>query len=322
MSSQPATPARRSSSRRATRVAAPAEQDAPAQPPPVTRAARPARARSAASTAEPAGVPAGTRRASRGAGAVAVADLPAVQTLAIDIGGTGLKATVLDAAGAELVPRLRMDTTYPCPPEEMVSRLVTLVAPLPRFDRASVGFPGVVRKGVVLSAPHFVTAKGPGSKVVASLSTAWDHFPLAERLAAALTVPVRLANDADLQGSAVVDRTGLEVVLTLGTGVGSAVFNDGALTCHLELAHHPLDDGRTYNDMLGEAARRKIGNKRWNRRVVRAVATVDALLVPDRIFVGGGNSAHVKADLGPKVKLISNEAGLLGGITLWQTPTP
>ncbi|MGH9303213.1 MAG: ROK family protein, partial [Acidimicrobiales bacterium] len=82
-------------------------------------------------------------------------------TLAIDIGGTGLKASVLDARGKLLADRVRVETLYPCPPEVMVDTLHRLVMPLPAADRASAGFPGVVRRGHVITAPHFVTANGP-----------------------------------------------------------------------------------------------------------------------------------------------------------------
>src|ERR1700722_19878067 len=94
-------------------------------------------------------------------------------TLAIDIGGTGLKASVLDAQGAMVADRVLVKTSYPCSPTKLVDDLVALVAPLPAVDRVSAGFPGMVRKGVVLSAPHFVTDAGPGTKVDDSLVTQW-----------------------------------------------------------------------------------------------------------------------------------------------------
>src|ERR1019366_2074360 len=93
-------------------------------------------------------------------------------TLAIDVGGTGLKASVLDAVGTLMSDRVRVKTTYPCPPEQLVDMLATLVAPLPVVDRASIGFPGVVRNGILLSAPDFVTRSGPGSPVSKKLLAA------------------------------------------------------------------------------------------------------------------------------------------------------
>lgn len=239
-------------------------------------------------------------------------------TLAIDIGGTGLKAAVLDAAGALVADRVRVPTTYPCSPGDMVAALQALVLPLPAWDRISIGFPGMVRNGKVLTAPHFVTVAGPGTKVSPALRTAWAGFDLAGAVEARLGKPTKLANDADVQGAAVVAGEGLELVVTLGTGVGTAVFSDGRLAPHLELAQHPFRKGQTYNEQLGDEARKRIGPKKWNRRVQRAVATLDALVVFDHLYVGGGNGAKVTADLGPRTTIVSNTAGLLGGIKLWE----
>ncbi|HEX4219441.1 MAG TPA: ROK family protein, partial [Acidimicrobiales bacterium] len=143
-------------------------------------------------------------------------------TLAIYIGGTGLKASVLDADGAMVADRVKIPTTYPLPPEKLVADLTKLVAPLPDAERASAGFPGMVRAGHVLSAPHFSTKHGPGSHVDEDLAKAWRGFDLAAALTTALGRPTKVANDADIQGAAVVRGDGLEVVITLGTGFGSA----------------------------------------------------------------------------------------------------
>ena len=89
------------------------------------------------------------------------------QTLAIDIGGTGLKASVLDDSGRMVQKHVRVPTPYPCSPAILVEALVKLTAPLTSFDRISIGFPGVVRDGRIVTAPHF---KG----------TTWVHYPLAE----------------------------------------------------------------------------------------------------------------------------------------------
>jgi polyphosphate glucokinase len=243
-------------------------------------------------------------------------------TLAIDIGGTGLKAALLDAKGALIGERVRVDTEYPLPPDKLIRTLIQLVAPLESFDRVSVGFPGVVRKGHVLSAPHFVTVSGPGSAHDPKLERKWDRFDLAGELEKAVGKPVRCANDADLQGAAVIVGSGLELVVTLGTGVGTALYMDGKLAPHLELAHHPFRKGETYNEQLGEAAREKIGSKRWNKRVEKMIHTLRALTFCDRLFIGGGNSRHVKVDLGPNGTLIDNVAGLTGGIKLWTMLNP
>lgn len=241
-------------------------------------------------------------------------------TLALDVGGTGIKGDALDPRGKPLAERVRVPTPYPLAPERLVAIFGELAARLPHFDRVAVGFPGVVRDGRILSAPHYVRAQGDDSPVDPELERRWLGFDLAGATATALGRPTRVGNDADVQGLAVVTGKGLEVVLTLGTGLGSAVFQDGVLGPHLELAHHPLRKGLTYNQYVGEEALRKIGKKRWNRRVARMVEVVHALLFFDHLYLGGGNSSRVEADLGPNVSLVDNQAGILGGIRLWDQP--
>jgi polyphosphate glucokinase len=162
-----------------------------------------------------------------------------------------------------------------------------------------------------------VTAKGPGTTIVPELVDAWAHQDLAAALEAVLGQPVRVVNDADLQGVAVVSGHGLELVVTLGTGLGTAIFQGGHVAPHLELSHHPFRKGLTYNEVVGDAARRRIGNKRWSKRVRSALETLDALMFYDVVYVGGGNARHVTVDLGPKARTIDNRAGMLGGIKLW-----
>jgi polyphosphate glucokinase len=243
-------------------------------------------------------------------------------TLAIDIGGTGLKASVLDASGAMVADRVRVPTRYPLGPDTLVKTLTKLVQPLPEADRVSAGFPGMVRGGIVLSAPHFVTESGPGSKVDDELVAAWSRFDLAGAVAHALGKPTRVANDADVQGAAVVEGKGLEFVITLGTGFGTAAFMGGRLLPHLEIAHQPFRKGETYNEQLGERARKDVGDQRWNTRVVKAIAQLDELLFFDHLFIGGGNARRVRRDgLGDvleKTTVIDNTAGILGGIRLWE----
>ncbi|MGC9960806.1 MAG: ROK family protein [Acidimicrobiales bacterium] len=273
----------------------------------------------AAKAAEPAAVVA-KPAASAGGAPAAAAPAPAPvhpATLAIDIGGTGLKASVLDAQGRLLADRVRVVTTYPVTPEQMVDELVKLVKPLPTADRASVGFPGVVRRGHILTAPHFVTKSGPGSKVVKELLGKWTGYDLAESLGARLGVPVRVANDADLQGWAVVAGRGIEMVVTLGTGVGTAVFADGKLAPHLELAHHPFRKGETYNEQLGEAAFKRVGVAKWRKRVLEAIGNFQRLVNYDSLYLGGGNARHMQGHLDPSITIVDNVAGIVGGIKLW-----
>lgn len=239
-------------------------------------------------------------------------------TLALDIGGTGLKAALVDRAGELVGQRVRVPTQYPLPPKRLVEDLAGLAAKLPGYARISAGFPGVVRGGIVLTAPHFITRRGPGSRIDPALQEQWNRFDLAAALQEALGQRARVANDADIQGAAVIKGEGLEMAITLGTGLGSALYRDGQLAAHLELAHHPFRHGETYNEQVGEAARERIGNRRWNARVRRAVRQLYDLVVYDHLYVGGGNSHRVTVDLGPNVTIVDNSAGLLGGVLLWE----
>jgi polyphosphate glucokinase len=240
-----------------------------------------------------------------------------MRTLAVDVGGSGIKASVLDSDGSMVADRVRVATTYPLPPDALVRTIKEMTATLPAFDRVSVGFPGMVRDGKVLSAPHFVTIGGPGSKISPELQAAWQAYDLAGAVEHILNRPTKAANDADLQGAAVIKGVGLELVITLGTGMGTALFYKGRLAPHLELAHHPFRRDESYNEQVGDAARRRIGSTKWNKRVRLAVETLDALFFFDHLYVGGGNASRIEADLGRKTTIVDNSAGILGGIKLW-----
>jgi polyphosphate glucokinase len=225
-------------------------------------------------------------------------------TLAIDIGGSGLKALVLDRAGASMTDRVRVETPRPATPRAVLAALVELVEPLGAFDRISVGFPGVVFQGTTKTAPN--------------LDPSWAGVPLGDRLAKLLGKPARVLNDAGVQGFGVIEGRGLEMVLTLGTGLGCALFYEGTYIPNLELAHHPFHKGKTYEEYLGARALKRSGAKKWSRHVARAIAQIDPVWNPDRIYLGGGNTHHLKVDLPPHVRITSNVAGLLGGIALWE----
>lgn len=228
-------------------------------------------------------------------------------TLSIDIGGTGLKASVLDDAGQFLVPPVRMETPHPLDPPKLIDALTLLTRPLPRWDRVAVGFPGVIRRGVIRTAANLGTE-------------AFQGFDLEAALADALAAPVRVANDAEVQGLAAIHRSGVELVITLGTGFGSALFADGRPCAHLELGHHEFRKGRTYEDALGDAALDDAGKKKWRRRVDRAIDQLRVLTDFDHLYIGGGNARHLEEDtLPPDVSTVDNRDGILGGIRLWQT---
>ncbi|HMV48329.1 MAG TPA: ROK family protein [Blastocatellia bacterium] len=231
--------------------------------------------------------------------------LPGKKTLAFDIGGTGLKASLLDEQGEIVTDRIRVDTPKPCPPAVLIEKLKEMIAQLPEFDRVSVGFPGVVRKGVTIS------CKNLGSDE-------WCHFDLQSAVADATGKPTAVINDADMQGLGAIKGHGVELVLTLGTGLGSAFFEDGRIAPHIELAHIPFRKGQTYEEQLGNRALKKAGKKRWNQRLEKAIEHMRTLTNFDKLYLGGGNAANVTIDLGNDIEIVSNALGMSGGIWLWK----
>jgi len=226
------------------------------------------------------------------------------RTLCIDIGGTGVKTLVVDDAGKPLGERSRVDTPRPATPRAIVKAILGIAQKQGLFDRASVGFPGVVRKGVVETAFN--------------LHPSWVDVDVDRLLTRELRVPVRAANDADVQGLGAVRGRGVELVITLGTGFGSSLFVDGRLVPNVQLAHHAGWGRKTYEEELGKKALKNAGRKKWNRRVEKAIASLSALFNYDRLYIGGGNAAKIAFDLPPRVQVVSNVEGLLGGVVLWR----
>lgn len=229
---------------------------------------------------------------------------PGPVTLAIDVGGTRLKCGLLDRAGGMLGERVRTDTPHPAPPSAVLEALFGLVPQVGSFDRISVGFPGVVRAGRVLTAPNL------GTK-------AWHGFDLTGALAERYGKPVRLLNDASVQGLGVITGHGLECVVTLGTGFGFALYQGGRLGPHLEMGQHNARGKMTYDQYVGIAALKDVGPKKWNRRVRRTIAQIETLVTYDTLYIGGGNAKVIDFDLPPGVQVVSNDAGITGGVRLW-----
>ena len=225
-------------------------------------------------------------------------------TLAIDIGGTGLKAGLLNLGGELVGERARVPTMNPSPPDAVVAALVGLARQLGDFDRVSVGFPGVVTSGVVRTAPNWGTAL-------------WAGFDLGAALGRKLGKPVRILNDATVQGLGVIAGRGVECVITLGTGFGFALYWDGRLSPHLEMSQHIIRKDLTYDQYLGVAALKKVGKKRWRARVKRALEQIRVVVNFDTLYIGGGDAKLIDFDLATDMKIVSNDAGIIGGLRLW-----
>ena len=227
-----------------------------------------------------------------------------LRTLTVDIGGSGIKVMVLDEAGNSLTERSRQETPQPPKPDVVIDVIAQLAAGQGEFDRVSVGFPGVVSSGI--------------TKTAANLDPDWIGFDLATALSKRLGKPVRVANDADVQGLAAISGKGVELVITLGTGFGSALFVDGKLVPNLEMGHHRFRKGETYEQQLGRATLDQVGQRKWNERLGKAIASLEHLFNYDYLYIGGGEAKKITIDLPPNVKVVPNVNGLLGGIALWR----
>lgn len=225
-------------------------------------------------------------------------------TLCVDIGGTGIKMIALDEQGTPMTERLRVLTPHPAKPDAVLGVVRDMLSAKPRFDRVSVGFPGVVVDGVVQTAVNLGPQYWKG----------YDLQSAIERLAGA---PARVMNDADLQGFGVIEGRGVELVLTFGTGLGAALFVDGRLVPNLELGHQPFKKGKTYEQRVSDAALKRLGKRHWIRRVREALEQISLVFNPRVIHLGGGNAQFLKSYLPKNARLFTNVEGMTGGIRLW-----
>jgi polyphosphate glucokinase len=227
-----------------------------------------------------------------------------VRTLTIDIGGTGIKILPLDAEGLPAGERVRELTPKPSTPAAVLNLIERMLAEQEAFDRVSVGFPGVVERGVVQTAPNLGT-------------DLWCGFDLQSAIGELAGRPTRAINDADLQGYGVIEGRGVEIVLTFGTGLGSGLYLNGHLVPNLELAHHPLRKRRTYEDLTSDEELKRVGEKRWRKRVQLVFSTLERVVNYDILHVGGGNAELIGEPLPSRVRIFGNVEGMTGGIRLW-----
>ena len=245
----------------------------------------------------------------------------ATLTLAIDCGGTGIKGSVLDPLGQMTAEQVRVRTPYPLPPDRFIGIIAGLAERLPAADRVTVGMPGMIRHGRVISTPHYVTKRGPHTKVDPALVSAWRNFDSQAAVAEELGLPTIVLNDAEVAGAGAVTGFGFEVVLTLGTGLGNAIFDDGHLLPHLEVSRAPVRRGRIYDTYIGDAARKRLGHIAWSRRVRDVLIGLRPIFQWDRLYIGGGNGGKVEQKdllaVGGQILVLPNSAGIVGGVQAW-----
>ena len=228
-----------------------------------------------------------------------------LKILSIDIGGSSIKATILNNKGELKMDYNKIVTPSPANPENVIKAIKTLVEKFPAYDKVSVGFPGYVRKGVVNTAPNLGDSY-------------WKDVDFRKRLEEALGKDAQVVNDADMQGLGVVSGKGLEMVITLGTGFGTALLMDGHLLPHLEISHHPVSKGRDYDQYIGDQALEREGEKKWNRRMKKVFTILKTVFNYDYLYIGGGNSDMLNFKLDKNMKIVTNADGIKGGAKLWQ----
>jgi len=224
--------------------------------------------------------------------------------LSIDIGGSHVKATILNDKGELQMAYDKTPTPMPSTPENMLDAIKKLVKDFPHYDLISVGFPGYVKRGVIKTAPNL------GNE-------AWEDFDLSKELENKLGKPARVVNDADMQGLGLVSGKGLEMVVTLGTGFGTALLVDGQLMPHLEISHHPISKGKDYDEYIGDKALQKEGVKKWNSRMKKVLKVIKTVVNYDTLYIGGGNSDKLNFKLDKNIRIVTNQQGIKGGARLW-----
>ena len=215
------------------------------------------------------------------------------KVLVVDIGGTNVKILATGQTERRKVPSGASLT-----PQRMVADVKKLAADW-QYDAVSIGYPGKVVRGKIISEPH-------------NLAKGWVGFDFGS----AFGRPVKVINDAAMQalGS---HKTGTMLFLGLGTGLGSALIVDGTIV-PMELAHLPAWKG-TYEDYLGLRGIERLGKRRWREYVEVAVARLQAALNLDEVVIGGGNVKELKK-LPEGCRIGDNYNAFLGGYRLWEEP--
>jgi polyphosphate glucokinase len=225
--------------------------------------------------------------------------------LAIDIGGSHIKATILDNDGTFLQEYQKEVTPKPSSPEKLMAVIKDLADHFSDYDKIAAGFPGYIKDGVVKTAPKLGT-------------DLWKDYDLTKSLEQAFGKPALVINDADLQGLALASGKGVEMVITLGTGFGSAIMLDGVLLPHLEMSQHPITKSKNYNDYIGESALQKIGKERWNKRMGKVIKILKTVFNYDHLYISGGNARLLTLKPEDNISIDDNKDGIKGGAILWE----
>lgn len=225
-------------------------------------------------------------------------------TLAVDIGGSHIKAALVDDAGRLVRRRHKVDTPAELSPQAMLDAVVAIGERVERFDRVSVGVNGLVHRGIIYAIPITGDAAFRGFDLAARLSRRWQR-------------PVRVMNDALMHGLGAIRGRGVELVITLGTGLGTALFIDGAAGPQPQFTPAP-SRREPRGGAYGDAAMQALGRRQWSRRVERLIDTLRVLTNFEHLYIGGGNAKRLACTLPRDASRIDNHSALLGGVRAWR----
>ena len=208
-----------------------------------------------------------------------------MQILGIDVGGTGIKAAIVETTTGELLgDRIRIATPQPATPEAIGNTLGEIRAAHRWLGPVGIGFPAAIQHGV--------------ARTAANIDKSFIGMPVADYFSQRISTPVHVANDADVAGLAEMrfgsgkGNRGVVLIVTIGTGIGTALFCDGHLLPNSELGHIRLENGMSGERYASEAVRvtRSLKWKEWGERLNLYLTTMEALFWPDLVIVGGGVS--------------------------------
>jgi polyphosphate glucokinase len=234
--------------------------------------------------------------------------------LGIDIGGTGIKAALVDTAtGALLSERVRIGTPRPATPEALADKLKELIHHYQWSGPVGIGFPAAIQNGI--------------ARTAANIDQSFMGLPVADYFSEKTGCAVSVANDADVAGLAEMrfgagkDQPGVVLIVTIGTGLGTALFTHGTLLPNTELGHLLLSNGCEAECHASEAVRivQKLKWKEWGDRINHYLMTMESLFWPDLIILGGGVSKKLDK-FAPRIKTEApvvaagflNQAGIVG----------
>lgn len=237
-----------------------------------------------------------------------------MQILGIDIGGTGIKTALVETTTGELIgERTRVATPRPATPQAIGATLKEVVKEHQWSGPIGIGFPAAIQHGI--------------ARTAANVDKSFIGLPIAEYFSKQTGCPVYMANDADVAGMAEMrfgagkDNRGVVLIVTIGTGLGTALFSDGHLMPNTELGHVFLSNGIEAERYASEAVRvtKDLKWKEWGDRFNLYLTTMESLLWPDLIILGGGVSDKLhkfSPMITTKVPVVAasflNQAGIVG----------